>query len=267
MMLFLFFQSYKLIDLNQADFNLYLIYTRHPLFQELVPAVHLVVDKFYKEFKDYKPPTQSFMLAGLAARARDARSFPAKRGTSSFHTFRIFRKAVCLIIADASTAPTGPRAEKAKKNKNSVRFLIYRLRILIYFIYFQVKRSVISKEIVDDANEEVMPPLPSETISFENPDDATKSSDAHSTNSSMDVDPSPSFAKTVLEPIPESTPVVCLPYSLVPGLDITSQSYQKAVITLGKQQNTSVTTTERVPLISILDRGTIPLHLISSFYF
>jgi hypothetical protein len=98
------------------------MYTRHPLFQELVPAVHLVVNTFYKEYKDYKVPTQSFMLASLAARARDARSFPAKRGTPSFHTFGIFCKAVCLIIADASTAPTGPRAEKAKKNKNSVGF-------------------------------------------------------------------------------------------------------------------------------------------------
>jgi hypothetical protein len=129
-MLPFFFKVYKLIDFNQADFNLYLTYTRHPLFQELVPAVHLVVDTFYKEYKDYKVPTQSFMLAGLAARARDARTFPAKRGTPSFHTFRIFRKAVCLIIADASTAPTGPRAEKAKKNKNSVR-LIHRSWILI----------------------------------------------------------------------------------------------------------------------------------------
>jgi hypothetical protein len=112
-----------------------------------------------------------------------------------------------------------------------------------------------------------MPPLPSETISFENPDDTAKSSDVHSVTSSMDVDPSPTSSKTALEPIPESTSVVCLPYSLVPGLDITSQSYQKAVITLGKQQNTSVTTTERVPLISILDRGMIPLRLISFFYF
>ena len=60
------------------------------------------------------------MLAGLAARARDARSFPAKRGTPSLNSPRIFRKAVNLIVTDASTAPTGPRAEKAKKNKNSV---------------------------------------------------------------------------------------------------------------------------------------------------
>jgi hypothetical protein len=105
-----------------------------------------------------------------------------------------------------------------------------------------------------------MPPLPSDTISFGNSDDTANSSDILPVTSSMDVDPSPTSSKTVLESIPESNPVVCLPYSLVPGLDITSQSYQKAVITLGKQQATPVSTPERVPLISILDRGAIFLH-------
>lgn len=83
----------------------------------------------------------------------------------------------------------------------------------------------------------------------------------------MDVDPSPTFAKTVMESIPEVPSVVCLPYSLVPGLDITSQSYQKAVVTLGKQQTTPSTTSEHVPFISILDRGMESLLFISVPYF
>ena len=69
----------------------------------------------------------------------------------------------------------------------------------------------------------------------------------------MDVDPSPISSKTTLEAIPESASVVCLPYCLVPGLDITSNSYQKAVNILGKQQNTLVVTTEHVSPISTLD--------------
>ena len=105
-----------------------------------------------------------------------------------------------------------------------------------------------------------MPPLPSESIAFGNSDDTANSSDALPVTSSMDVDPSPTSSKSVLGSVPESSPVVCLPYSLVPGLDITSQSYQKAIITLGKQQTTLVSTPERVPLISILDRGAIILH-------
>ena len=64
----------------------------------------------------------------------------------------------------------------------------------------------------------------------------------------MDVDPSPISSKTTLEAIPESASVVCLPY-------ITSNSYQKAVNILGKQQNTLVVTTEHVSPISTLDRG------------
>jgi len=71
----------------------------------------------------------------------------------------------------------------------------------------------------------------------------------------MDIDPAPLTAKALLTPIPESTPVVCLPYSLVPGMDITSQSYQKAVITLGKQKINSAPLAKDVPLISVLDRG------------
>ena len=83
----------------------------------------------------------------------------------------------------------------------------------------------------------------------------------------MDVDPSPISSKTVLETILESAPVVFLPYCLVPGLDITSNSYEKAVSTLGKQQSTSVITTERVSLISTLDRGmTFLIYFLFLFY-
>ena len=52
----------------------------------------------------------------------------------------------------------------------------------------------------------------------------------------MDVDPSPTTAKTFPATTLDSKPVICLPYCLVPSLDITSQSYQKAVVMLGKQQ-------------------------------
>src|SRR5277367_3649106 len=71
----------------------------------------------------------------------------------------------------------------------------------------------------------------------------------------MDVDPSPIITNVPVGSFPESAPVVCLPYSLVPGLDTTSQSYQKAVATLGKQQTKTVPIAKSVPLISVLDRG------------
>ena len=71
----------------------------------------------------------------------------------------------------------------------------------------------------------------------------------------MDVDFSPVSIPTYSDPVPTSSPVVCLPYSLIPGIDIASQSYQKAVITLGKQKTNAIPVTESVPLISVLDRG------------
>ena len=74
-------------------------------------------------------------------------------------------------------------------------------------------------------------------------------------SSLMDIDPSPIVTNVPLDLTPDLTPVVCLPYSLVPGLDTTSHSYQKAVITLGKQKSHSVPVTKSVPLISVLDRG------------
>ena len=55
-------------------------------------------------------------------------------------------------------------------------------------------------------------------------------------NTLMDINPSPTIAESLLVTILHSKPVICLTYSLVPSLDIPSQSYQQAVMTLGKQQ-------------------------------
>jgi hypothetical protein len=101
-----------------------LAYTNHPLFQELAPAANIAVDKFTREFKDFKVPTQAFMLAGLAARVKDSRPTPAKRSITPSFTCHAFHKALCLATAAASDSPTGPRADKVKKSKNSVRLLL-----------------------------------------------------------------------------------------------------------------------------------------------
>ena len=79
----------------------------------------------------------------------------------------------------------------------------------------------------------------------------------------MDVDLSPVSIPTYSESVPTSLPVVCLPYSLVPGIDIASQSYQKAVITLGKQRIDTNPVTKSVPFISVLDRGTSDVTICS----
>ena len=60
----------------------------------------------------------------------------------------------------------------------------------------------------------------------------------------------------------DSKPVLCLPCSLVPSLDITSWSYQKAVMMLGKQQAIPDPVTKWVPLILVLDWGSTPLFLL-----
>ena len=69
----------------------------------------------------------------------------------------------------------------------------------------------------------------------------------------MDIDPSPTMVETLLATTLDSKPIICLPYSLVPSLDTTSQSYQKAVMTLGKQQAVLDSVTKCVSLISVLD--------------
>ena len=75
----------------------------------------------------------------------------------------------------------------------------------------------------------------------------------------MDVDPSPTTAETLPATTLDSEPVVCLPYSLVPSLDPTSQSYQKAVMTLGKQQAVPDSVAKCISLILVLDGGSTPL--------
>jgi hypothetical protein len=81
----------------------------------------------------------------------------------------------------------------------------------------------------------------------------------------MDVDISPVAPETVPATANESSTVVCLPYSLVPGLDTTSRAYQKAVLTLSKQRPEQTPVVPLVPLISALDRGTIHVLLLLSF--
>ena len=75
----------------------------------------------------------------------------------------------------------------------------------------------------------------------------------------MDVNPSPTTVETLPATTLNSKPIVCLPYSLVPSLDTTSQSYQKAVMMLGKQQAVPDSVTKCVSLILVLDQGSTPL--------
>ena len=53
---------------------------------------------------------------------------------------------------------------------------------------------------------------------------------------------------------------VCLPFSLVPGMDTSSLSYQWALVTLSKQQ-TAPASNKLSPLRSLLDRGPHFLYL------
>ena len=78
----------------------------------------------------------------------------------------------------------------------------------------------------------------------------------------MDVNPSPTTVETLPATTLDSKPVICLPYSFVPGLDTTSQSYQKAVMMLGKQQAVPDSVTKQVLLILVLDQGSTPLFLL-----
>jgi hypothetical protein len=71
----------------------------------------------------------------------------------------------------------------------------------------------------------------------------------------MDVDPVPAVTTKIPVVVPETPTTVCLPYSLVPGLDMSSRSYQRAITTLGKQQPSQASVATKVPLVSVLDRG------------
>ena len=71
----------------------------------------------------------------------------------------------------------------------------------------------------------------------------------------MDVDPVPIVTTKTPVVIPETPTTVCLPYSLVPSLDMSSCSYQRAITTLGKQQPIQASATTKLPLVFVLDRG------------
>jgi hypothetical protein len=56
-----------------------LTFTNHPLFQELVPAAHIAVEKFYQDYRDYKTSAAVFTLSGLNARVNGSRTPLPKR--------------------------------------------------------------------------------------------------------------------------------------------------------------------------------------------
>ena len=96
-------------------------FVSHPLFQELAPAVSIAVNKFFKEYKDFKGPPQSFMLADLANRVKGPRPFLSKRSNIPSHNFfypLLFNS--LFPYSDSNDPPSGPRADKTKKPKNSV---------------------------------------------------------------------------------------------------------------------------------------------------
>jgi hypothetical protein len=68
------------------------------LFQELAPAVQLAIDKFMREFQEFKVPPATFMLAGITARAESARSSSAKRGISHLFYFSGPYQLPCCLI-------------------------------------------------------------------------------------------------------------------------------------------------------------------------
>lgn len=130
----------------------------HPLFQELITAAHIAVDKFHQEHKDIKVSTPVYLLSGLNARVKGPRTPPPKRSSYPYITLRAFHRALRTVTADASDSPTGPRADKAKKPKSSVR-LFLPPNILLVYLFSQVKRSRFSKEKVEDSDEEALPPV------------------------------------------------------------------------------------------------------------
>jgi len=135
-----------------------------------------------QDHADFKATSQVHSLAGLASRARDARLFPPKRSKRPLFSFRAFHQALLLAVADASSSPpTGP---KPKKPKNMARITLpHSPRSDLFFS--QIKRTKISKEIIDHSDEEGLtpipestapraedlPPLPAEAITFGDPAD------------------------------------------------------------------------------------------------
>jgi len=167
---------------NQVSFAQYPAFNSHPLFLELAPAVHSAVDKYYKEYKDSKSPTTALILAGLDARAKEVIASSTKRSSYPLFPLRKFHRAFRIAIADAADAPTGSRPEKVKKTKNSVHFNFTPSFFSNWLPVFQVKRSRLSKETIENSDDEIVPskseslapraedipPLPNEALIFDN---------------------------------------------------------------------------------------------------
>jgi len=85
---------------RQVNFNNHSTFAGHPLFQELAPAVQIAVDKFMREFQEFKVPPATFLLAGITARAEGARTSSAKRGTSDlFYFYGPYQLPCCFIYS------------------------------------------------------------------------------------------------------------------------------------------------------------------------
>lgn len=119
-------------------------------------------------------------------------------------------------------------------------------------------------------------PIPDSPLNFNTGADKSTVLDPGG-NISMDIDPGTLFpsAQAFLQltfilidfPAAPSAPTseastsassVCLPYSLVPGMDFTSSGFQKALITLGKQKRPSA---ELRPMFTAPQPGNFPLVL------
>jgi len=68
---------------RQVLLNHHPAFISHVLYQELAQAVHIAVDKFIRDYKEFKCPTSTFLLAGISARAQNFRSPSVKRGIST----------------------------------------------------------------------------------------------------------------------------------------------------------------------------------------
>lgn len=120
---------------HQVNLNHHAAFASHPLYQELAPAVQIAVDKFVNEFKEFKTPSSTFLIAGIAARAASFRTPAGKRGISSFFYFSCpILKLHAALSTAASTPPSGPRAGKTKKQKNSVRKILLNFYCTVFLI-------------------------------------------------------------------------------------------------------------------------------------
>lgn len=108
----------ELIDAT-VDFNNFVpFFVSHSLFQEIPPAVHIVLEKFSKKNPSFEMPSSVAKVAGLDARVRDSMA-ATKRGSSlcSF-SFILFRS---LPMSDAATVHADKGNSRKPKN-SSVNF-------------------------------------------------------------------------------------------------------------------------------------------------